>query len=85
MDNVAPEEETGAMTKDADALIVGGGLNGPATALALAGAGLRVALIDAAEPDLRMDPGFDGRAYNLGLASRRFLQVIVACLLNDSH
>lgn len=64
-----------AMRQDADALIVGGGLNGPATALALAGAGLRVALIDAAEPELRMDPGFDGRAYNLGLASRRFLQV----------
>ncbi|MDF2231142.1 FAD-dependent monooxygenase [Albimonas sp. CAU 1670] len=63
------------MTQDADALIVGGGLNGPAAALALAQAGLRVALIDAAEPDERMRPDFDGRAYNLGLASRRFLQV----------
>ena len=58
-----------------DALIVGGGLNGPATALALAQAGLRVTILDAAPPSVRMSPDFDGRAYNLSLASRRFLTV----------
>ncbi|MBP1805303.1 FAD-dependent monooxygenase [Rubellimicrobium aerolatum] len=55
-----------------DALIVGGGLAGPALALALAQAGLTVALIDARPP---ADPGarIDGRSYALALASRRLL------------
>ena len=35
------------MTYDADILIVGGGLNGPALALALAGTGLKITLVDA--------------------------------------
>jgi 2-octaprenyl-6-methoxyphenol hydroxylase len=55
-------------------LIVGGGLNGPALALALAGAGLPVTLIDARPAPQRAEVGFDGRAYALALASRRLLQ-----------
>ncbi|MEM6742992.1 MAG: UbiH/UbiF/VisC/COQ6 family ubiquinone biosynthesis hydroxylase [Pseudomonadota bacterium] len=61
---------------DADVLIVGGGLIGPATALALAEGGLSVLLIDALPVEAREDPEFDGRAYSVSLASRRFLEVI---------
>lgn len=61
---------------DADVLIAGGGLNGPALALALAGAGLRVAVIDARPAPARTEAGFDGRAYALAIASRRLLQAV---------
>ncbi len=61
---------------DADVLIVGGGLNGPALALALAGAGLHVAVVDARPAEARAEPGFDGRAYALALASKRLLAAI---------
>ncbi|PWE33507.1 2-octaprenyl-6-methoxyphenyl hydroxylase [Maritimibacter sp. 55A14] len=64
------------MDSTADILIVGGGLNGPALALALAQGGLRVTLIDALEPAAQADPGFDGRAYALALASRRLLDAL---------
>jgi 2-octaprenyl-6-methoxyphenol hydroxylase len=64
------------MTHDADILIVGGGLNGPALALALARNGLRVTVIDARPADARAEAGFDGRAYALALASRRLLDGI---------
>lgn len=64
------------MDRDADILIVGGGLNGPALALALAGAGFRVALVDARPAPPRAEPAFDGRAYALAVASRRLLAVL---------
>ncbi|MEY4698328.1 MAG: hypothetical protein RIT14_2756 [Pseudomonadota bacterium] len=64
------------MTQDADILIVGGGLNGPALALALAQGGLSVAVIDARPAPTRAEAGFDGRAYALAIASRRLLSVI---------
>lgn len=64
------------MDHDADILIAGGGLNGPALALALAGAGLRVALVDARPAPARAEPGFDGRAYALALGSVRLLEVL---------
>jgi 2-octaprenyl-6-methoxyphenol hydroxylase len=54
-----------------DSIIVGGGLAGPALALALAQEGLSVTLIDA-KPE-RASEQFDGRAYALALASRRLL------------
>jgi 2-octaprenyl-6-methoxyphenol hydroxylase len=63
------------MTRDADVLIVGGGLNGPALALALAQAGLSVALVDARRRE-RAATGFDGRAYALAIASRRLLSAL---------
>lgn len=59
-----------------DILIVGGGLNGPALALALAQAGLPVTVIDALPRDTRKDAGFDGRSYALSLASVRLLRAI---------
>ncbi|HSF63035.1 MAG TPA: UbiH/UbiF/VisC/COQ6 family ubiquinone biosynthesis hydroxylase [Paracoccaceae bacterium] len=64
------------MTHDADILIVGGGLNGPALALALAQAGLSSVVIDARPAPARAEPGFDGRAYALAAASRRLLTAI---------
>lgn len=64
------------MTYDADILIVGGGLNGPSLALALAQGGLRVTIVDALPRDTREGAGFDGRAYALALASTRVLDGI---------
>lgn len=61
------------MEHDADILIAGGGLNGPVLALALARAGLTVALVDARPAPARAEAGFDGRAYALALASVRLL------------
>lgn len=62
------------MSFDTDIAIVGGGLNGPALALALASAGLRVTLIDAQKAVTRRKAGFDGRSYALALTSVRMLQ-----------
>lgn len=64
------------MTPDFDILIAGGGLNGPALALALADAGLRAAVIDARPADQRASKAFDGRAYALALASQRLLAAL---------
>src|SRR3989338_267214 len=66
----------GGMERDADILIVGGGLNGPALGLALAQGGLRVTVIDARPAPSRAEAGFDGRAYALAIASKRLLSVI---------
>ncbi len=64
------------MEHDADILIVGGGLNGPALALALAQSGLSVVVVDARPAPARAAPGFDGRAYSLAIASKRLLSAI---------
>ncbi len=76
MDNPGTRAILGGMAPDCDILIIGGGLNGPALALALAGAGLRVAIIDARPPPARAEAGFDGRAYALSIASVRLLQAV---------
>ncbi|MBI1220242.1 MAG: 2-octaprenyl-6-methoxyphenyl hydroxylase [Rhodobacteraceae bacterium] len=64
------------MEPDSDILIIGGGLNGPALALALAQGGLTVTVVDALAEAARADDGFDGRAYALALASQRLLKAI---------
>ncbi|HMM07752.1 MAG TPA: UbiH/UbiF/VisC/COQ6 family ubiquinone biosynthesis hydroxylase [Paracoccus solventivorans] len=64
------------MAVDHDIIIAGGGLNGPALALALAQAGLSVAVIDARPLRDRAQEGFDGRAYALALVSRRLLSAL---------
>ena len=61
------------MKRDADVLIVGGGLNGPALALALAQGGIRSCVLDATPPSDRDADTFDGRAYALALSTRRML------------
>ena len=74
MDNPARSAILRGMDEKSDILIVGGGLNGPA--LALARAGHSVALIDALPEKTRRKAAFDGRAYALALASVRLLDAI---------
>lgn len=61
------------MTYDSEILIVGGGLNGPALALALADGGISVTIVDALPLETLTGSDFDGRAYALALASKRML------------
>ena len=61
---------------DNDLIIVGGGLNGPALALAAAQAGFGVTIIDSLPLDTRKRVDFDGRSYALALASMRLLRGI---------
>lgn len=76
MDNPDAAIILAIMKYDTDILIAGGGLNGPALALALAQGGLRVTVIDARPAPARAEAGFDGRAYALAIASRRLLTMI---------
>ena len=64
------------MTRNLDVVIAGGGLNGPTLALALAQAGLRVAVVDPRPTQARSGSGFDGRAYSLAIASVRMLRAL---------
>ena len=74
MDKPRPRRILRRMERDFDVIIAGGGLNGPALGLALAGAGLSVAVVDAQPARARAGAEFDGRAYALALASRRLLE-----------
>lgn len=74
MDNPARTDIFRGMDHDSDLLIVGGGLNGPALALAAARAGLSSTVIDALPEPARKNAAFDGRAYALALASVRLLR-----------
>lgn len=76
MDNPAARGKSGSMTWDTDILIAGGGLNGPALALALAAGGFRVTVVDSRPAPDRSEKGFDGRAYALAIASTRLLRAI---------
>ncbi|MDX5403697.1 MAG: FAD-dependent monooxygenase, partial [Rhodobacterales bacterium] len=62
------------MTYNSDILIVGGGLNGPLLALALARSGLTSTVIDAQAAQTLAAEDFDGRSYALALASVRLLR-----------
>ena len=76
MDNPDWARISDGMKHDADVLIVGGGLNGPALALALSRAGLTSVVIDAAPRAKLADAAFDGRSYALALASGRMLRAL---------
>ncbi len=76
MDNPERARILHRMTQVSDILIVGGGLNGPALALALAQTGHSVTVIDALAEKVRKTAAFDGRAYALALASQRLLAAI---------
>ena len=64
------------MSDPCDVVVAGGGLNGPALALALSAAGLRVAVVDPQPATARAAADFDGRAYALALASQRLLAAL---------
>ena len=76
MDNPALSRHLPGMERKCDILIVGGGLNGPALALALAQAGFAVTVVDSRPAPARAERGFDGRAYALAQASKRLLSAI---------
>jgi len=76
MDNPHNTPISNAMNFDADIAVVGGGLNGPALALALAQVGLRVTVIDTLPAATRTQDTFDGRSYALALTSVRLLHGI---------
>ncbi len=59
-----------------DIAVVGGGLVGGTLAIALAGQGLDVVLIDRLAPAAGISPGFDGRASAIALSGRRMLDAI---------
>ena len=84
MDNPEPVAIFTLMTTQSDIVIVGGGLNGPALALALAQTGHSVTVIDALSEKVRKNASFDGRSYALALASKRLLESIgVWAAIND--
>ena len=60
-------------TIDVDALIAGGGLVGLSLAIALARAGLAVAVVDREVPRVAASDGFDGRASAIAWGSRQVL------------
>jgi 2-octaprenyl-6-methoxyphenol hydroxylase len=76
MDNSANRRILPSMKNTSDILIVGGGLNGPALALALAQTGHSVTVVDALPRGGFEDEDFDGRGYALALASQRLLAQI---------
>ena len=69
-----PATDTAAIA--VDVLIVGAGPVGGALGVALAGAGLKVALVDRADPQLLTDDAFDGRASAIALGTGRVLKGI---------
>lgn len=76
MDNPAHASILRCMAFDSDLIIIGGGLNGPALALAAAQGGLSSTVIDALPVDTRKARAFDGRSYALALASQRLLNAL---------
>jgi 2-octaprenyl-6-methoxyphenol hydroxylase len=58
---------------DFDVAVIGAGPVGALLALALGGAGLRVALLDRTAPAVQLDAAFDGRATAVALGSQRIL------------
>lgn len=63
-------------TRDADVVIGGGGMVGLTLGLALAQAGLEVAVVDPIPPARALDAGFDGRVCALSYSSVRMLEAL---------
>jgi len=54
-----------------DVIIVGGGMVGASLACALSGQGLRIAIVEAVQPKVRAEPGYDERAITLAYGTKR--------------
>lgn len=63
-------------TEIVDLLIVGGGMVGLTLALAAAGQGCRVAIVDRAPAPDQLDPAFDGRVSAIAQGAKRFLDAL---------
>jgi len=61
-----------------DVIILGGGLNGAAMALALAHGGVKSVVIDYADPKTILSANYDGRTCAIAAASKSVLEVIGA-------
>ena len=76
-----------------DTIIIGGGLVGMTSALALSAFGVRSLVIDSADLDATLDAGFDGRATAIASASWRMFEALglaerltdVECPINEIH
>src|ERR1019366_3371708 len=66
----------GRMSEMFDIAIVGGGMVGASLAVALAGLGVRMALIEAVPHDAASQPSFDERTTALSNGSRRILETL---------
>jgi 2-octaprenyl-6-methoxyphenol hydroxylase len=64
------------MAEDVELLIAGGGLVGLTLAVACAGAGLAVALVDRADPAAMVSETFDGRSSAIAYGSQQVLSAI---------
>lgn len=61
---------------DTEALVVGGGMVGLTLAVALAGAGIAVVVVDPEQPEAVTDAGFDGRASAIAAGSADVLAAL---------
>lgn len=68
--------EPGESAMDKEVIVIGSGLNGAAHAVALARAGISVALVEGRDMADFTAADFDGRAYALSLASKRMLDAL---------
>ena len=64
------------MADDAELVVAGAGLTGLLLALACAGAGLRVALVDRADPRAMAGEAFDGRSSAIAFGSQQVLAAL---------
>ncbi|MDX1400913.1 MAG: UbiH/UbiF/VisC/COQ6 family ubiquinone biosynthesis hydroxylase [Kiloniellales bacterium] len=69
-----PQQKEYSPRKTYDILVVGGGLVGMTAAIACAGAGLCVALVDREDPRLFLTAPFDGRSSAIARGSRQILE-----------
>jgi 2-octaprenyl-6-methoxyphenol hydroxylase len=80
----AADAETAAAVFS-DVLIVGGGMAGMTLACALAGAGVKVTVLDRADPNAASAPEYDGRASAVAHASAMMYRGIGVWPLLESH
>src|SRR5258708_33083382 len=75
LDKAAPATHSAAMPplRNSELVIVGGGLVGLTLAIACAGAGLEVTVIDREDPARMLGEKFDGRTSAIAFGSQRIL------------